>query len=420
MAFLEIFAGFAVGLAAGGAGMRLAGRAAPRGDGAAHAAERDARFQAVIDAIPAMISCRDDAGRYVFMNAYQAELFAATPEAARGKTEAELLGAAGMRDFGEIDRRVLESGLPIGPVEEEWRDRAGNARLWLTTRVPLRASDGAIRHIVTVALDVTQQRAVEQRLMRSADAAEQANRAKAAFLANMSHELRTPLNAVIGFGEMIATAMYGPVGNRKYQEYARDIVDSGRYLLAIITDILDLSKIEAGRFDIVDETVDLHAVFESCERLAAARAENGGVTLAFDAPPDLPMVRGDQRAITQVLVNLISNAIKFTPAGGGVRVAAELLAGEDLQISVSDTGIGMAPEDIRVAMRPFEQLDRGLTKKFEGTGLGLPIAKGLIESHGGQFKIASALNAGTTVTITLPPERVLSDTLILQAAQAGA
>lgn len=410
---------FAAGIAAGGAGMFLACRKAHREQIAAMlAAVRDQR-QAVIDAIPALIACRDREGRHVFLNACQAALFGTTPADAMGKTLVDLLGQDGAREATALDGRVLETGNPIGPGEEEWRDAGGVARRWLCTHVPVRERDGAVNHVITVAFDVTEQRAIEERLLRSVDEAEQANRAKAMFLANMSHELRTPLNAVIGFGEVIATAMFGPVGNTKYQEYARDIVASGRYLLAIITDILDLSKIEAGRFDIVDETIDLNAVFESCKRLGASRADRAGVKLVFEAPPDLPMLRGDQRAITQVLVNLIANSIKFTPARGTVRVVADLLPNEDLQIVVSDTGIGMAKQDIGLAMRSFEQLDRGWTKKYEGTGLGLPIAKGLIESHGGTFEITSEVNVGTTVTITLPSERVLSDTLILQAAQAG-
>jgi two-component system, cell cycle sensor histidine kinase PleC len=415
----HILAAFAAGLAAGGAGLFLFCGKAHRAQAAAvRAAERDRR-QAVIDAIPALIACRDRDGRHVFLNANQAAQFGTTPAEAVGRTLADLLGHDAARDAVALDGRVLETGLSIGPAEEKWRAGAGAERRWLCTRVPVRERDGAVNHVITVAFDVTEQRAIEERLLRSVDEAEQANRAKAMFLANMSHELRTPLNAVIGFGEVIATAMFGPVGNTKYQEYARDIVASGRYLLAIITDILDLSKIEAGRVEIVDETIDLNAVFESCQRLGASRADRAGVKLVFEAQPDLPMLRGDQRAITQVLVNLIANSVKFTPSGGTVRVEANLLANEDLRIVVSDTGIGMAKQDIGLAMRSFEQLDRGWTKKYEGTGLGLPIAKGLIESHGGKFEVASQANVGTTVTITLPAERVLSDTLILQAAQAG-
>ncbi len=234
--------------------------------------------------------------------------------------------------------------------------------------------------------------------------AEGANRAKSEFLANMSHELRTPLNAINGFSEIMVGEMFGPLGDRRYKEYAGDILNSGQHLLALINDILDMSKIEAGKMNLSFEPLNLEDVVEDAVRLVRNRAESTGLNLTVDLP-DLPEFEADYRAIKQVLLNLLSNALKFTPHGGRVSVTAERrrdFLGERLRISVIDTGIGISPEDLERLARPFEQIESQLSKTQQGTGLGLALTKSLIELHGGDLEITSNPGEGTKVTVILP------------------
>jgi len=239
------------------------------------------------------------------------------------------------------------------------------------------------------------------------DQAELANRTKSEFLANMSHELRTPLNAILGFSELMGKATLGPLGNPKYEEYARDINDSGRHLLALIQDILDLSKIEAGKLELDEEDIDVARAIRSCMVLVKERARNGGVKLLTDLPDDLPALHADERKLKQILVNLLSNAVKFTPTGGSVTVKAWFRPDSGFVIQVADTGVGIALEDIPKALTPFGQVDSRLDRKYEGTGLGLPLTKSLIEKHSGSLDLQSEVGAGTTVTVRFPPERMV-------------
>ena len=234
--------------------------------------------------------------------------------------------------------------------------------------------------------------------------AEGANQAKSEFLANMSHELRTPLNAINGFSEMMAAEMYGPLGDPRYRDYARDILNSGQHLLALINDILDMSKIEAGKMNLRFEPVSLEDVAEDALRLVRNRAEAAGLALRLDFS-DLPEVEADYRAVKQVLLNLLSNAIKFTPRGGMVTVAAERRddpLGERVRISVQDTGIGIPSEDLARLARPFEQIESQHAKTQQGTGLGLALTKALVEMHGGLLDLRSAPGQGTSATFSLP------------------
>jgi signal transduction histidine kinase len=256
------------------------------------------------------------------------------------------------------------------------------------------------------ALRVFRDNAIEKHQLHLAKVeAETANRTKSEFLANMSHELRTPLNAVIGFSEVIKMGMFGPI-NERYRSYGTDIFKSGTYLLELINEILDLSKLEARQLELDEEAVDLSAVIWAGKRLIETLAQKSKVRLSEDIDADLPAVRGDDRRLRQILINLLSNAVKFTPEGGQVRVAAHLREG-GIAISVTDTGIGMRAEDIPKALEPFGQINSKISRKYEGTGLGLPLAKHLIELHGGGLSIESEVNVGTTVTITLPPARVI-------------
>ena len=232
----------------------------------------------------------------------------------------------------------------------------------------------------------------------------EASQAKSSFLALMSHELRTPLNAIIGFSEVLSAEIFGPLGTERYRSYAGDINGAGKHLLALINDILDLSKAEAGRLEMHAEPLDVRKLIADCIKLVAERARNQYVALSARIDGGLPALFGDELRIKQMVLNLLSNAVKFTPGGGKVDVSAGLSPSGELVISVADTGVGMAPEMIPVALEPFRQVDASLARKFEGTGLGLPLVKMLVERHEGRLVIESELNVGTVVRLVFPPK----------------
>ena len=237
--------------------------------------------------------------------------------------------------------------------------------------------------------------------------ADMASRSKSAFLAAMSHELRTPLNAIIGFSEVMSLQAFGPIGNVHYQSYAHDIHNSGRHLLALISDILDLSRLEAGKAELHEEPLKLDQLVSECLRMVERQAENAGLTLVNEIQAGLPRVLADERRIKQVLINLLSNAVKFTQEGGSVTVSARQER-DGLAISVADTGIGIAPDDIARAFESFSQIDSSIARHHQGAGLGLPLARQLMELHGGTLTLESAVGVGTVATAVLPSSRVLA------------
>ena len=257
--------------------------------------------------------------------------------------------------------------------------------------------------------DITAQIEGEDALKLAKDAAEAASRTKSQILATVSHELRTPLNAIIGFSEVISQGLMGPVDSR-YREYAKDIHKAGTHLLTLINDVLDLSKIEVGQLKLHERAVDLAQLISGCHRLVAERARESFVRIDEVVADDLPLVFGDELRLKQIVLNLLSNAVKFTAAGGTggqVTTDARLAADGGLTISITDTGIGMKPDDIPIALSPFRQLDNAFNRRSEGTGLGLPLAKMLVELHDGVLEIASKVGLGTTVRVHLPSKRVL-------------
>ena len=232
-----------------------------------------------------------------------------------------------------------------------------------------------------------------------------ANRTKSDFLANVSHELRTPLNAILGFSDLMRQCAFGDPGPI-YRDYAGNIHDSGRHLLDLINDILDVSVIEAGRLTLQEETVPVADVTEAAVRLVRVRAAEGRVRIADGTRDSRLSLRADRRRLKQVLVNLLSNAVKFTPEGGEVAVAVAVAGDGAPTLTVQDTGIGMTAADVARALERFGQVDSGMARTHEGTGLGLPLTKALVEAHGGTLAIDSTPGVGTTVTVRFPAERV--------------
>ena len=307
--------------------------------------------------------------------------------------------AVGVFTGSYVFRRVIR------PITQITRSMALVADGDLTGEIPYQVRTDEIGSLAR-ALGVFRDTAIErQRLQAAKMAAETSNRTKSEFLANMSHELRTPLNAIIGFSDVIQSRMFGPISDR-YREYAANILTSGNHLLGLINDVLDLSKLEAGQMELREEDVDLANVISLSMRFVESQAKKSSINLAQVIDERARYIRGDERRLRQAVVNLLANAVKFTPSGGSVRVVCAY-TDTGVLVVVSDTGVGMSRADIPKAMEPFGQVDSRLSRKYEGTGLGLPLAKDLVELHGGTLTVESEVNIGTTVTIALPATRIV-------------
>lgn len=304
-------------------------------------------------------------------------------------------------------------------VEMEGPDTAldGSVIYIRTTTSIARGREHDWGRVLQTVEDFTARKAAEESLQDAKKLAEEANQSKSEFLARMSHDLRTPLNAILGFSEIIENEILGPIGIEAYKSYAGDIHDSGAHLLDLINDLLDLSKIEAGQYELSETTIALPEVVTQVLRLVEPDAEKKSVGLSACVAENLPQLRADPRSTRQMLLNLLSNAVKFTPTGGQVTVDT-CFSAEGLGIKVTDTGIGIAPESLERVFEPFAQLDlasphnagsdRHPTKTHPGTGLGLSIVKALIEMHGGRIEIESELGRGTTATLRFPRERAIA------------
>ena len=297
--------------------------------------------------------------------------------------------------------RARVEGKPVPNVYEfEGVMRDGSA-VWIQRTARLVNWNGEQVTLGTVA-DVTQRHKAEERLRAALNSAESANRAKSEFLAKMSHELRTPLNAIIGFSEVLGRETFGPLGHPRYNSYVEDIAVSGRHLLEMINDILDMSKIESGGYEINPVESDLNALIAETVQVVGGQIEQQKLELSQSIDPNIPALYADRRAVRQILLNLLSNAIKFTPLHGSIRIAARLNEQGGITLSVADSGIGIEEDDLDDVLQPFNQGSNAHQTVQPGTGLGLPIVKSLVEMHGGRLTIESKRGAGTVVTVEFP------------------
>jgi signal transduction histidine kinase len=321
------------------------------------------------------------------------------------------------RDIIEAD--IKAGRLAIPPAEAaEWVEHQLRRRRGSVYEADFPYADGGVVRVIMQRLpdgsmvgtrtDITDLKRRELQLDAARQDAEAANRTKSRFLATMSHELRTPLNAVIGFSDVLRGELLGPIGTPKYRDYASHIHDSAIHLLNVLSDILDMSKVEAGQISLNETAIDVGAAVREVVELFEQEAGFAKIALIGHPPPPLPPLRADQRYVRQMLINLLSNALKFTPAGGRIEVDVARDAAADLVVTVADTGVGMSDDQLEIALAPFGQIDSPLMRKYQGTGLGLPIVKSLIELHGGRLAIASAPSEGTRVSLVFPARR-LSD-----------
>lgn len=303
-----------------------------------------------------------------------------------------------------IDANLLGRTEEIN-VEHRMLLRRGGARWFHFRARATRSASGEVERVAGTCTDITQHKRTEQELRATTSRAETANRAKTDFLSHLSHELRTPLNAIIGFSEAIKDGYLGPITVEKSREYASDVHAASMHLLELINDVLDLSKVEAGETRLVEESFNLAEAIHSSVRLVEGRAAAERLRLNVEIADDVPRLRADPRLIRQVLLNLLTNAVKFTEAGGFITARARRRDDGGITVEVSDTGIGIAEEDIPKALTPFTQVGEDADRREEGTGLGLPLAKSLVELHDGTLDLRSGKGQGTTVVIEFPPTR---------------
>jgi PAS domain S-box-containing protein len=363
------------------------------------------KLSRAVEQSPNMIFITDVAGIIEYVNPRFTEF--------TGFARAEVLGRKpDILKSGRTPPAVYEDMWKTLLRGEEWRGEIEDRHkdggfFWASVLIsPVRDQNGAITHFVAMHEDITARRRAEESVREAKEQAEVASRAKSELLANMSHELRTPLNAIIGFSQTILEEYFGPIGNEKYREYIGDINASGSHLLDLINDILDVSAVEAGRMELHDETLDVAEICDSAIRILATKAQERHVTMTGLREKTLPALRADRRRLKQIFLNLLSNAVKFTPEDGSVTCDAWLAGDGWLAVVVADTGIGMDEAGIAKALTLFGQVDSSLSRSHEGTGLGLPLTKGLMELHGGTLSVESRPNAGTRIVLRFPPDRI--------------
>ncbi|NKB50241.1 MAG: PAS domain-containing protein [Alphaproteobacteria bacterium] len=359
-------------------------------------------LRVIVDNIPNWVYATDEEQRFTLVNLAMGRALGTGPDEMIGKVFSDYLDddVAILREQF-ADKEVLRSGQETKVDEFSYLDASGERQWMQTTKVPFVSSTGDIE-VLSVAINISERRRAEEVLRNAMEEAEEANRHKTEFLANLSHELRTPLNHVMGFAQLMADEVFGEIGNPRYRDYARVICDSGTHLTEILEDILDISKLETGNLTLAESDFDLNQVIGSVVTMVAGRVEQAELKLSTKLGVENAMVHGDERMVRQMLLNLVSNATKFTPEGGTICITTT--SGDDgsLQIAVSDTGIGIAENDFDKVLSPFGQADDYLHRSHEGTGLGLSLVKSMIELHGGWLELTSEVGSGTTVTLLLP------------------
>ena len=364
---------------------------------------RSSLLQSTLEHIGEGLSVFDSRGRLIAWNSRFCELLDLPADLTIGAPLRDILMLQAVRgDFGdgepeaEVAKRLELFYRNVPTVKE--RLTPGGRTLQIFRRA---MPNGAV---VSVYSDITDLKASERKLIQARSQAEMANRSKSDFLANMSHELRTPLNAIIGFSEIISNELFGPIVNEKYLEYIRDIHNSSLHLLSIINDVLDMSKIEAGKLELSKEALNIQSVISDVVRMMHERAQSRGIELITQLLDEEVDVWADERAMKQIFLNLLSNAIKFSKAGGKVYVRVGADQPNLAVVEFEDYGIGMNEEEQERALQPFGQAKPATTRNYGGTGLGLPITKGLVEAHGGKLAIKSRAGHGTIVRVVLPTE----------------
>jgi two-component system, cell cycle sensor histidine kinase PleC len=363
--------------------------------------EREAAYRFVAEEATDMIIRHDKDGMPLFVSPAVTALLGCTPDVFLREPPYTRVHP---EDLEMVQRVLLEARDNMKMATLTYRMRHSDGRyIWCETRVRFvfDAATGEHRGAISISRDITEHKDFEDALHAARERAELASHTKSRFLANMSHELRTPLNAIMGFSDIIAREMFGPLGSERYCEYARMINESGSLLLDLINDLLDMSKIEAGKFELHIEEFGVGEIVEATARLLSLRADNRRVTISTAVSPSDLQVAADPRAFKQILLNLISNAVKFTDPGGAVAVSATVEDGL-LRLAVRDTGIGIPADILPRLARPFEQVTNDPARAHGGSGLGLALVKSLTQLHGGEFSIESQERRGTTVTVTLP------------------
>ncbi|MDH3597798.1 MAG: PAS domain S-box protein, partial [Rhodospirillales bacterium] len=366
-------------------------------------AEQDVRRLAtVVEDSNDAIAVLDLDGKILTWNHGAESMYGYTEAEARELTISDLVPERQQARMFQLIEQLV-GGEKVASFESKRRTKDGRViDAWLTATL-LRDEDGIPNAVATTERDLTE----IKRLVAEKEIVRLADQDKSQFLARVSHELRTPLNAILGFSEIIKNELFGPVAQRRYVAYGQDIHSSGQYLLALVNDILDLSKIEEHEFQLEDVVLDLHGLAEEMIHMLSLEANKQGISLSIDTAAELPKLKSDRRAIQQILLNLLNNAIKFTPSGGRIILEMRMDHDGNLRLAVCDTGIGIAEKDIPEVMKPFTQIPNRLETEQMGTGLGLPIAKGLAELLGTELEIASEVGSGTTVTMRFGKARLV-------------